>query len=71
MTRNKFATQGACLVAALKRRPMTYAQMHALGLSTSPQKRVMEWLRLHDGWRLDKPKRHDGLVQWRVVKDCK
>lgn len=31
----------------------------------------MEWLRLHDGWRLDKPKRHDGLVQWRVVKDTK
>ena len=37
-------TQGATLAALLKRRSMTYGDMQALRVSTSPQKRVLEWL---------------------------
>ena len=68
MKRNVYATQGACIAAALKSRPLTYAQMHALGVSTSPQKRVIEWLKQHEGWKLDKPKNRQGLVCWRIVR---
>ena len=71
MTRNRYATQGACIVAALRRKPHTYGDMHALGLSTSPQKRVVEWLDLHPGYVLDKGKRSvngQELVTWRVRK---
>jgi hypothetical protein len=71
MKRNRYATQGACIVAALKRRPHTYLEMHDLGLSTSPQKRVAEFLSLHPELRLQKGKRAYGsqeLVTWRVVK---
>ena len=68
MTRNRYATQGACIVARLKVKALTYGEMHKLGVSTSPQKRVAEWLKLHDGWRLDKPKNRQGLVCWRIVK---
>lgn len=73
MSRNRFATQGACLVGALRRKPHTYGDMHALGLSTSPQKRVAEYLALHPEFVLHKGKRTVGcreLVTWRVVKAC-
>jgi len=63
---NVYATQGAVICAELKRRPMTYAQMQALGVSTSPQKRVAEWLDLHPKWQLVKGKNARGLVTWRV-----
>lgn len=63
-------TQGRQLIAALKRRAMTYGDMQRLGISTSPQKRVVEALRPDEQivkgirWRgADK-----GLVTWRVVK---
>lgn len=64
---NRYATQGALIAAQLKRRPMTYGDMHALGVSTSPQKRVAEWLERHIGWALEKRKNKRGLVTWRVV----
>ena len=71
MSRNRYATQGACLVEQLKRKPHTYMQMLAYGLSCSPWKRVAEWLDLHPGWRLHNgTKAHgcDELTTWRVVK---
>ena len=71
MTRNRYATQGACIVAHLQRHACTYAQMHALGVSTSPQKRVAEYLDRHPELDLVKGKRKCGcneLVTWRVVK---
>ena len=61
-------TQGELIAHHLKRRPMTYMQMHALGVSTSPQKRAVEWLARHDVWKLAKAKRGDGLVTWRLVR---
>ena len=71
------------IVAALKKRPCTYAEMmmpHPLGqlgklVSTSPQKRVAEWLTTAEGrgYRLVKSKRWIGgrkyLVTWRLVKN--
>ena len=59
------ATQGRRLIALLKRKSMTYGDMHALGISTSPQKRVMETLR--DDERVIKTKDASGLTRWRVV----
>jgi hypothetical protein len=68
---NRHATQGALLADRLKRKPHTYLEMLRYGLSTSPWKRVLEWLDTHPGWRLEKgTKAHgcDELVTWRVVK---
>jgi hypothetical protein len=62
-------TQGRRLIAALKRRPMTYGAMQALGISTSPQKRVAETLREDE--QIVKAKGADGLVRWRVVAATK
>jgi hypothetical protein len=59
-------TQGRRLIAALKRRPMTYGAMQALGISTSPQKRIVEALAWDE--KIVKSKGADGLVRWRVVK---
>jgi hypothetical protein len=68
VSRNKWATHGAVIAAELKRRALTYGDMHALGVSTSPQKRVAEWLERHPEWKLDKPKNRRGLVTWRIVR---
>ena len=71
---NRHATQGRLIVEALKRRPMTYAEMHSLGLSTSPQKRVVETMRLIPEWALKKGTKRVGgrdLTTWRVVRACK
>ena len=57
-------TQGRRLIELLKRRPMTYLEMHLTGISTSPQKRVVECLREDEF--IVKLKRPDGLVCWRV-----
>ena len=69
-------TQGERLATHLKRAPHTYMEMLMLGISTCPQKRVVEWLntmpkdgcflRLHS-WRLVKGKRGD-LITWRIVR---
>ena len=61
----KTQTQGRRIIAALKRRAMTYGEMQRLGISTSPQKRVAECLR--DDEQLLKGNGTDGLVRWRVV----
>lgn len=58
-------TQGRQIIAALRKRPLTYMQMLMLGVSTCPQKRVMESLR--EGERLSKLKNARGLVTWFVT----
>lgn len=58
-------TQGRTLIAALKRKAMTYGEMQRLGISTSPQKRVVESLRPDE--QIVKGERR-GLVTWRVIK---
>ena len=65
MKRNVYATQGRCLIQALKRKPHTYMEMLRIGVSTSPWKRVQECLR--DSEALIKTPGKDGLVRWRVV----
>lgn len=57
-------TQGRRLIEHLKRRAMTYGEMQALGISTSPQKRVAE--SLYERELLVKTKGHDNLIRWRV-----
>ena len=61
-------TQGRQLIKALKRKAMTYGEMHSLGISTSPQKRVVECIqegeRLVKGWRFSGGRK---LITWRVV----
>lgn len=57
-------SQGRQLIALLKRRAMTYLEMQALCISTSPQKRVTECLLPSE--QVVKGKRR-GLVTWRVV----
>lgn len=66
MNRNVWATQGRLVIAALKRRPMTYAQMLALGAGLSPWKRCTESLR--PGEMLVKTRGADRLIRWRVVR---
>jgi hypothetical protein len=63
------ATQGRRLIAALKRKPHTYLEMQMLGVSTSPQKRVME--SLHFGEYVHKRINKRGLVTWRVLTATK
>ena len=57
-------TQGRRLISILKRKAMTYLEMQALCISTSPQKRVVEGLR--DDERIVKGMR-GKWVTWRVV----
>lgn len=60
-------TQGRRLIKALKRKAMTYGEMQRLGISTSPQKRVMECLQF--GEYVDRTYRVVNgrkLLQWRV-----
>jgi hypothetical protein len=66
MNRNRYATQGRCIIEAIKRRPMTYMQMLALGVSTCPWRRVAEGLREHE--RLIKREDGHGHITWRVVE---
>jgi hypothetical protein len=60
-------TQGRRLIEILKRKALTYGEMQRLGISTSPQKRVMESLIYGQEW-VHRQKRADGLVTWRVRK---
>lgn len=71
MKHNRYATQGRLIIEQLKRRPMTYMQMLALGVSTCPWRRCQEALRHMPEWRLDTSGRNrQGLVTWRVVRAC-
>ena len=62
-------TQGEELARILKRRQMTYGEMLATRISTSPQKRVAEWLQHATGWTLKKGRNARGLVTWRIVRN--
>ena len=66
-------TQGAILAEQLKRRPHTLGDMLEYRVSTSPWKRVKEWLDRHGvGWKLVKGRKSvgiDTLVTWRIVKN--
>jgi hypothetical protein len=62
-------TQGRRIIAALKRRALTYGEMQRLGVSTSPQKRVVEQLREDE--QVVKSRGADGLVRWRVIAATK
>lgn len=64
MSKPELKTQGRKLIEHLKRRPMTYGEMQMLGISTSPQKRVIESLYRNE--RVIKTKGHDSLVRWKV-----
>ena len=66
-------TQGERLAYFLKSRPYTYGEMLDLHISTSPQKRVQEWLalRCNRGWELRKGKSFSGLTTWRIVRKPK
>jgi hypothetical protein len=66
VTRNRFATQGRLVIAALKQKPHTYRQMLMLGVGNSPWKRVMECLDPERETLLKVPG-PDKLVRWRVV----
>lgn len=64
-------TQAAQLVAALRKRPMTYGDLLALRVSTSPWKRLSEaahlYLKPHE--KLDRFKRErDGLTVFKIVR---
>lgn len=56
--------QGRQIIAELMRRPMTYGDMLALGISVCPWKRVSESLK--PGEQLVRKEGRDGLVRWRV-----
>jgi len=69
-------TQAAQLVQANRRsrtRGMTYGELQALHISTSPHKRLAEsgsdWLRSHE--LLTRFKRRDGLIAFRIVRATK
>lgn len=59
-------TQGARLIALLKKQPMTTMQLLQTGISTCPWRRLSETM--PDGWRLDAVKNQRGLNVYRVVK---
>lgn len=58
------ASQGRRLIELLRQKPYTYGEMQRLGISTSPQKRVLECLA--DDERIIKTKGADGLIRWKV-----
>lgn len=58
-------TQGRRLIAALKRKAMTYLEMNLLAVSVSPHKRIAESLGPHE--RLVKGRDKQGRTTWRVV----
>ena len=59
-------TQGERLAAAIRRKPMTYMEMALLCISTSPHKRILEWLKGRDDVKLVKKLNRQGLVTWSV-----
>ena len=68
MRNSKKLAQGRRVIAALKRRPHTYAEMLALGCGLSPWKRAPECLL--DSEKIIRAVGTDDLVRWRVVA-CK
>lgn len=67
----KTRTQGEAIAQLLKVRAYTYMEMLAMGISTSPWKRVREYIEMHPEYILQKGTRAVGgdvLVTWRLVK---
>lgn len=64
-------TQGARLISLLRSRWLTYGDMQRLGISTSPQKRVIETLQRRPDLKLLKVRGADGLIRWRVARATK
>ena len=60
-------TQGRRLIEILKRKALTYGEMQRLGISTSPQKRVIESLAM-DEFVVRVKLLSSGLMTWRVRK---
>ena len=56
--------QGRRIIAALKRKPHTYMQMIALGVSSCPWRRAQECLSPTE--QIHKAKNKAGLITWRV-----
>lgn len=65
----KCKTQGRLLIERLKRKAHTYGDMLAIGISTSPWRRIKE--ALQEDERVDKGYTRCGLITWRVVKVCR
>lgn len=67
----KHSTQAEKLVAELRKRPMTYGDLLALRVSTSPWKRLSEaahlYLRPHESLTRFKRER-DGLTVFKIVR---
>ncbi len=64
-------TKTELLAGYLKQQPHTYRGMFLLGLSTSPWKRVSEWLERNPTWKLRKGTVTSGgqvLTTWRIVR---
>lgn len=75
-------TQGQMLADRLRQAPHTYGDMLAYCISTSPHKRVLEWLELQAKnaapkacpWRLVKTKARvcgKELVRWQIKRNAK
>lgn len=62
----KCKTQGRLLIEKLKRKPHTYGQMLAIGISVCPWKRIKEALCIDE--QIFKAKNRQGLMTWLVVK---
>jgi hypothetical protein len=60
-------TQGQRIAAALRRRPLSYMQMLALGISLCPWKRCRESLQPDESIR--KGVNCDGLTTWAIVRN--
>lgn len=72
MSRNVYATQGAVLAEACKRRAHTNMELLGHGISVSPWRRLGEWLDRNPDW-VRKPgtsviRGGQKLVTWRIVK---
>ena len=61
-------TQGDRIISALRSLWLTYGEMQRLGVSTCPQKRVVERLEQRPELELLKVRGEDGLIRWRVAK---
>jgi hypothetical protein len=61
-------TQGDRIISELRGRWLTYGEMQRLGVSTCPNKRVMERLAHHPDLELLKVRGEDGLIRWRVAR---
>lgn len=60
--------QTAAVVAALKKRPLTYFGMIEAAGTPHAHRRALEWIERTSGWKIDKAKNAQGWTTWRVVR---